>query len=79
MFRKVDLAGKISGRLYLHIMPGRREPLKNAWSEITHEGISTLVCLTPLDEIRQKSPHYANAIERDVVPCNHRFFVIEDY
>jgi protein-tyrosine phosphatase len=79
LFREVELPGNISGRLYIHSMPGRREPLEDVWAEITREGISTLVCLTPLDEIHEKSPHYADALERAAIPCILRLFPIRDY
>ena len=77
--RKVGLPEQISGRLYLHSMPGRREPLEEVWAEISSNGISTIVCLAPLDEIRQKSPRYADAIESSAVPCTLRLFAVEDY
>lgn len=79
LFREVELPGEISGRLYLHSMPGRREPLGDVWAEISRQGISMLVCLAPLDEIRQKSPQYADALERASAPCTLRLFPIGDY
>jgi len=69
LFREVELPGGIKGRLYLHSMPGRQETLDDAWTEITRLGISALVCLAPIDEIREKSPQYAEALEQATVPC----------
>src|SRR5208282_3522254 len=60
-------------------MPGRQEPLGDVWAEISRQGISMIVCLAPADEIRQKSPQYADAIERAAVPCTLRLFPIRDY
>ena len=63
MFRAVDLPAGIAGQLFLHSMPGRDEPYITAEAEILEKGISRVVCLAPIDEIRHKSAEYARAIE----------------
>jgi len=78
-FREVQLADATQGRLYLHSMPGRFEPLTDDWREVHRTGVRTIVCLAPLDEIRKKSPGYAAAIETGEVPCAVRGFPVPDY
>jgi protein-tyrosine phosphatase len=78
-FRQVELPGGVAGRLYLHSMPGRYEPLEEAWAEVKRLGISTIICLAPLDEIREKSPEYSKSIQTDAVPCDVRRLPVCDY
>ena len=44
-------------------MPGRREPFEDSAEELAEKGITTVVSLTSLQEIEQKSPDFAKAIE----------------
>jgi atypical dual specificity phosphatase len=60
-------------------MPGRYEPFEEAWAEIKRYKITCVVCLTPMEEIRRKSPEYAYAIEADKVLWNQEMFPIPDY
>lgn len=78
-FRGVHLPSAVSGRMWLHSMPGRNEPLGEAWAEVQRLGISRIVCLAPLDEIREKSPEYAKAIEGRELPCDVRRMPVCDY
>ena len=78
-FRGVHLPSAVSGRMWLHSMPGRNEPLGEAWAEVQRLGISCIVCLAPLDEIREKSPEYAKAIEGRELPCDVRRMPVFDY
>ena len=63
MFRSVALPAPIPGRLYLHGMPGRREPLEAAFAALGELAIDCVVCLSPQDELARKSPEYARAVE----------------
>ena len=63
MFRIVQLPDRVSGNLYLHSMPGRYETFSEAISSIVKLNIDTVVCLTPMNEILEKSPDYAEAIQ----------------
>lgn len=78
-FRQVQLPGDVAGLLWLHSMPGRCESLDEAWAEAQRLGVSCIICLAPLDEIREKSPKYARAIEEQQCPCHLRRFPICDY
>lgn len=60
-------------------MPGRYEPLDEAWTEVKRRDISSVICLAPLDEIRKKSPDYAQAIQEGQLPFSLRRFPICDY
>ncbi len=69
----------VRGELYLHSMPGRYEDLAHVWNDVSSLGVTALVCLTPLDEIQEKSPTYAAAIEEGTVPVPIRHLPIRDY
>jgi protein tyrosine phosphatase (PTP) superfamily phosphohydrolase (DUF442 family) len=77
--RAVELPSDIAGRLYLHSMPGRYEPLEDCWKAVTQAGCSMIVCLAPSDEIQKKSPAYAAAINSESTPVGMRNFPIPDY
>lgn len=52
-------------QLFFEAMPGRYRPL-DAWTEdLAREGIDLIVCLAPDDEVRKKSPAYAELRERN--------------
>jgi protein-tyrosine phosphatase len=78
-FREVELPPGVTGQLWLHSMPGRYEPLDEAWTEAQRLGVFSIICLAPLDEIREKSPDYARAIDEERLPCPVRRFPICDY
>jgi protein-tyrosine phosphatase len=79
MFREVSLPPHAKGHLYLHSMPGRFEPLSDSVAEAARLGISTVVCLAPLDEIHRKSPDYASDIEAGKLPWQQDFLPISDF
>lgn len=79
MFRQVELPTGVEGRLYLHSMPGRYEPVEHAISEVQRLGIARIVSLAPIKEIRVKSPTYATAIEAGSLPCAQVIVPIPDY
>jgi atypical dual specificity phosphatase len=60
-------------------MPGRCEPFEEAQKEIQRQGITRVVCLTPEEEIRSKSPEYASALEGGAFSWIHIEFPIPDY
>lgn len=57
--RRVDLPAGIAGALWLGPMPGRLRPLADDLADLTQQGIARIICLTPAEEIRLKSPDYA--------------------
>jgi hypothetical protein len=69
MFRLVDLAAWVPGRLLLHSMPGRYESLENVWTQVRNEVVRVIVCLAEKDELHEKSSEYAQALEAGIVPC----------
>lgn len=79
MFRPVPLPIDVTGSLWLHSMPGRREPLEKAWEQIRIHGVEVIVCLAASDEVRDKSPSYAVALDASAVPCSVEPFPIPDY
>ena len=79
MFRHVVLPPDIDGALYLHSMPGRYEPLSASLAEIADKNVAAIICLTPLEEIEEKSPEYAAAIAAGTIPVERVAMPIEDY
>ncbi len=69
----------VHGKLILHSMPGRYENLAHVWDDLNSLGVGAIVCLAPLDEIREKSPMYAAAIQAGTVPCPIRLLPVRDY
>lgn len=79
MLRQVQLPGDVKGQLFLDGMPGRYESFATAQTQVSQRGISRVVCLAPLEEIRRKSPDYASAISESNLPWVHESFEIPDY
>jgi len=66
--RSLCLPDDVPGKVWLHSMPGRREPFEEfvAWAE--SEGVSLVACLNPHWELEQASRAYACALEDGTVP-----------
>ena len=79
MFRPVILSDLVDGKLYLHSMPGRHEDFEKAKDDMKKYKISKVVCLTPLEEIRRKSPEYFKAIKEEEIMFDLLMFPISDY
>jgi hypothetical protein len=56
MLRSVSLPLEIRGALFLSSMPGEYESLEQAFQEMRGQGITRIVRLAPIEEIREKSP-----------------------
>ena len=76
MFRRVELPAAVPGRLFLHGMPGLREPWAVFADQVAVQGIGTIVCLTPPAEIERASPAYARARVDGSVPARVEDFPI---
>jgi protein-tyrosine phosphatase len=79
MFRYLLLPKGISGTLFLHSMPGRRETLEQVFAQTKRNGVTRVVSLASFDEIRDKSHSYANAIDTGSLPCVLEVCEIPDY
>jgi protein-tyrosine phosphatase len=79
MFREVKLPANVPGRLFLHSMPGRHEPLNQTWEQLKVLKISAIICLAGPDEIRSTSPEYSNALNMGDVPCQVISLKIPDF
>jgi protein-tyrosine phosphatase len=60
-------------------MPGRREPLEQAWEQVRLHGLQAIVCLATSQEVRAKSPSYAAALNAKAIPCSVEAFPIPDF
>ena len=79
LFRTVVLPHNVNGSLYLHSMLGRYDPLSTSVSEIENKEIDIVISLTSLEEICQKSPEYANAIDDRSLEFKRMEFPIIDF
>jgi protein-tyrosine phosphatase len=79
MLRSVALPPSVRGALYLHSMPGWHEPYNRVKQEILGLKITRVVCLAPKEEVRGKSPNYAQAIEAGNTSWAQDVFPIADH
>ena len=81
MFREVNFPQKMPGKLFLHSMPGRFEPLAQVFDQLTSHRITSVSCLAGDREIGIKSPEYLQALENGSVPRHVMMtkFPIPDY
>jgi len=79
MFRLVHMPAGVEGKLFLHSMPGRLEPLEDTLAAIQANGIQRVVCLTSMEEIWRKSTAYACLLEAGGIPWRQEMFPIKDY
>lgn len=79
MFRPIPLPSDVPGSLWLHSMPGRCEPLEQAWEHVRNHAVQTIVCLAASEEVLAKSPSYAAALSAKTVPCSMASFPIPDF
>lgn len=77
--RTLPLPDGIPGALYLSGMPGRYGVFEAERDHITEEGIDTVLCLTPSEEIERRSPAYAAAIKGKTLPWRQWIFPIPDF
>jgi protein-tyrosine phosphatase len=77
--RMVELSPEISGKLYLHSMPGRNGTLDTFLMQATKNEIDLVVCLSADEELSRLSPDYALCVKEDTFPFKRKTFVIEDY
>jgi len=77
--RQVQLDKTILGKLYLHSMPARYETWEAFCKESKDKTISTVVCLTSIDEIAKLSPDYAEAIQSEQLPFEKVTTAITDF
>lgn len=50
-------------------MPGRHETLERFFERIEEQHIARIIRLTSLDEVREKSPEYHQALKGGNIPC----------
>ncbi|MBN1427619.1 MAG: tyrosine-protein phosphatase [Anaerolineae bacterium] len=77
--RTLSLPSDIPGSLYLSGMPGRYGMFERERDAITAQGIDTVLCLTPHEEIEKRSPAYAAAIALGEIPWKQWIFPIPDF
>ena len=77
--RQVNFSKTIRGRLYLHSMPGRYESWGNFILSATALGVTHILCLTPDEEIKKKSPDYHQVLRVADHPFKLSNFPINDY
>ncbi len=78
-FRPVSLPPGVTGRLYLHSLPGRYEPFAQAHAALERRGVTAVVSLLSLEEIQRKSAEYAEAVKSQTLPCAWEALPIPDF
>ena len=78
-FRLLPLPEPLSGRLWLHSMPGRLESWPSFLDEARLHGLDLVVCLNPLDEVEQLSPRYHRAISEGSLPFRWQHLPMRDF
>ena len=79
MFREVTVPENVRGRLFLHSMPGRKEPIGDFLEALGETGIAAIYCLVSDSEINRKSPGYMALLNGDGLPCPIHRYPIPDY
>ena len=79
LIRSLPLPSGVTGRVHLSAMPGRVGGWQIARDRIAAEGIDTVLCLTPIDEIEDKSPAYAAAIKDGKLAWRQWMMPMEDF
>ena len=79
VFREVSLPPAVPGELYLHAMPGRGEPWRAFLEEAARRGVDAVISLASREEIREKSPEYAEAISGGALPFAWEVFPVPDF
>lgn len=59
-------------------MPGRYEVVEQTWRALESHRVGVMVCLAELDEVRERSIEYAEALDAGLVPCPVISFEIPD-
>jgi protein-tyrosine phosphatase len=77
--REVTLLDGITGHLFITQMPGRTGDWEGDLKVLNDTHPDVVVCLTPLDEIQQESPGYANAITFDKFGWDQVMLPIPDF
>ncbi|MBN1167176.1 MAG: dual specificity protein phosphatase family protein [Methanospirillaceae archaeon] len=78
LFRQVDISDLCTNRIYLHSMPGMREPLETFREEMWRCEITRIVCLAPFHDVKDFSRAYAQAILKNADPWDYDLLEIAD-
>jgi atypical dual specificity phosphatase len=68
-FRSLALPDLVHGSLWLAPMPGRLEPWDEFLQQARRAGLTRIVCLTPIEEVRALSVPYHDALQQGGLPC----------
>jgi atypical dual specificity phosphatase len=79
MLRKLALPAQVKGTVYLMAMPGIRGDYSAERDAIRAAGVESVLCLTPLDEIEEKSSRYAEAIKAHLLPWQQIMLPAPDF
>lgn len=79
LFRPVLLPDSARGALWLHSMPGRREPWNQFIDEAQAARLDLVVCLTPRHELASLSPAYDAALRAGTLPVRWQHLPMRDF
>ena len=78
LFRQVDISDLCTSRIYLHSMPGFKEPLETFREDMWRCGITRIVCLAPFSDVKDFSQAYAQAILKNTDPWDYDLLEVAD-
>lgn len=78
MFRRLSENPPFNS-VFLHSMPGRNESWEEFVNGLKNMSIDVLVNLVPFNDIRYVSSSYYNQIVHSTLPCQYKYFPINDY
>lgn len=70
---------RTNGNIYLHSMPGKKEPLSEILDEIKFKGIRTVISLNDRKEIAVNSPDYLALIDSEHCPLSVHLAAVPDF
>jgi protein-tyrosine phosphatase len=79
LFREVVLPERVTGRLFLHSMPGWGEPLARTSEELELLNIELIVCLAPPDDIWKDAEEYARSMGNADLRCDVVAYPLVDF
>lgn len=77
--REVELPPKIPGKMFLHSMPGRYEPIEEFIEAVRLHQIHAVISLAGQTELAQKSPDYAHIVENNTADWKQILYPIPDF
>ncbi len=77
--RALPLPSPLPGQVWLSAMPGRWQSWPHFEADARRRGLTRIVCLTPLDEVAELSPHYHAALVGGGLPWRWQALAMRNF